>query len=129
MGHVISYYLEQLGYISEYSIATLYMVAMASNAIIALPIGFLYDRIKGASNNSFASHNTSIYDHGYIDPKIFFIGVVWGVLMGVYETVMRTSIADLIDPCSRAYVYGLCGVAFSSSWTIGNVLISLLIRA
>ena len=128
--HVVSYYIEQLGIISKYLIASLYLVAMASDAIIALPVGFLYDRIKlkillitPLLPVLIIMLFTSISIQ-----TLLIMSIIWGILMGIYETVMRASIADLVEAGSRAYAYGLYGLVFGSSWTIGNVLIGFLLN-
>jgi len=128
--HVVSYYIGQLGIISKYLIASLYLVAMASDAIIALPVGFLYDRIKlkillitPLLPVLIIMLFTSISIQ-----TLLIMSIIWGILMGIYETVMRASIADLVEAGSRAYAYGLYGLVFGSSWTIGNVLIGFLLN-
>ena len=55
------------------------------------------------------------------------VGVIlWGLVMGFYETVMRAFIADVIETELRSYAYGIYGVLYGVSWTFGNVIIALL---
>ena len=49
--------------------------------------------------------------------------------MGIYETNMRATIADITPPEQRSFAYGAYGVAFGFSWTIGNVIIASLYQA
>jgi len=127
--HVVSYYIEQQGIISKYLIASLYLIAMASDAIIALPVGFLYDRIKLKILliTPLLPVLIIILFTSISIQTLFIMSIIWGILMGIYETAMRASIADLVEAGSRAYAYGLYGLVFGSSWTIGNVLIGFLL--
>jgi len=128
--HVVSYYIEQLGIISKYLIASLYLVAMASDAITALPVGFLYDKIKLKILliTPLLPVLIILLFTSISIQTLFIMSIAWGILLGIYETVMRASIADLVEPGSRAYAYGLYGLVFGSSWTIGNVLIGILLN-
>jgi len=126
--HVISYYLGDC--LDRYLIASLYMVAMASDAVIALPVGFIYDRI-GFKSLLIAPVLPFIIVFLFTRHTmytLFIMAITWGFLMGIYETIMRASIADLVDPGSRAYAYGLYGLVFGLSWTLGNVVMGYMLR-
>jgi len=127
--HIVSYYIEHLGIISKYLIASLYLIAMASDALIALPAGFLYDRIKLKILliTPLLPVLIIVLFTSMSIQTLVIMSIIWGILMGIYETVMRASIADLVEAGSRAYAYGLYGLVFGSSWTIGNVIIGFLL--
>jgi len=47
---------------------------------------------------------------------LIFSIVIWGILMGIHETIMRAAIADMTSPEKRGTAYGIFntvyGVAF-----------------
>ena len=46
--------------------------------------------------------------------------------MGIYETIMRAAVADLVEPEARAYAYGIYGLIFGASWMVGNIILGFL---
>jgi len=128
---LLSYYYKAEGLFSPYFIPLLYSLAMVVDAIIALPVGILYDKIGIKSLLitpfliSFIIPLTLTKEFGSIVIAI----ILWGLVMGIYETNMRATIADMTSPEQRSFAYGAYGVAFGFSWTIGNVTIASLYQA
>ncbi len=124
---LVAYYLKDSSVVADAYIPVLYMVAMASDALIAFPIGYLYDRI-GVKTLVLAPLilATTTPMLFYSKSTILVFAFTWGLAMGFYETVMRACIADIVEPGSRAYAYGVYGVAFGLSWCIGNIVMSYL---
>jgi len=55
------------------------------------------------------------------------IGIVlWGVVMGIQETIMRAAIADLTPVERRGFAYGIFNTAYGASWFVGAALMGLL---
>jgi MFS-type transporter involved in bile tolerance (Atg22 family) len=52
--------------------------------------------------------------------------VLWGVVMGVQETVMRAAIADLTPIERRGFAYGMFNTAYGVGWFLGAALMGLL---
>jgi predicted MFS family arabinose efflux permease len=59
--------------------------------------------------------------------SLVLIGIVlWGVVMGIQETIMRASIADLTPMERRGFAYGIFHTAYGASWFLGAALMGLL---
>ncbi len=125
---LISYHLRTLAIASDYFIPLFYTLAMLVDAIVAIPIGFLYDKIglKVFISIPFLTFIASlVLVTNSIYPILLFI-TVWGIVMGAYETIMRAAVADLVDPRFRAYAYGIFGLMVGLSWMIGNAIMGFL---
>jgi MFS family permease len=55
------------------------------------------------------------------------MAALWGVTMGCFETIMRASVADILPPEKRAMGYGVYGLVYGVSWTIGSLIYALLL--
>ncbi len=128
---IVSYYLRNKGILSDPEIALAYLVAMLIDALIAFPIGYLYDKIKYksllitpiSSLLALTILLLSSTNHLYA----YYSAALWGLTMGCYETIMRASIADIVSPEKRALAYGVFGLLYGISWTIGAFIYSILI--
>ncbi len=129
---IISYYLKHWAILSDVEIALSYMIAMAVDAVIAFPIGFLYDTIKLRSLYIapllcilipiilFLSTTNSVLPYA--------LSAIWGIIMGIYETNMRAGVADIVEEKQRALAYGVFGLVYGVSWTLGGFIITPLIN-
>jgi len=129
---VIGYYaqdLVKLGELAAYEIALTYLIAMAVDAVIAFPIGVIYDRL-GLKSIMVAPGFALL-----ISPALFALpgriglyvsAVFWGLTMGVVETVMRASVADLVPAEARSIAYGIYSFSVGLSWLIGGLFLAYL---
>jgi len=125
---IISYHFKAKGVIADYQIPLFYAIAMAVDGIVALIIGKIYDK-KGlialiaipffttlipifAFTNSYAMALTSV--------------IIWGVVMGIHETIMRAAIADFIPIAKRGLAYGMFNTLYGLSWFIGSLAMGLI---
>ncbi len=125
---IVSYHLKVSGLVDDYLIATMYSVAMAVDAAIALPAGVLYDRL-GLKVTLVAPLTAATVAPLLLSnsvPAFITAGIMWGVFMGVYETLMRAAIADLSEPRTRPYAYGIHALATGISWAVGTLIIATL---
>ncbi len=123
------YHIKNLGLLPDSEIPFIYMVAMITDAIIALPAGFLYDKWgpKTLLVTPFLAMLAIYYLMMGAERMYIYIGaVIWGILMGLYETNMRVTVADAVTPQNRAYAYGIYGVVFGTSWVVGNGIMGAL---
>ena len=135
----ISYFLKYWRVLGDADIALAYMVTMLTDAIIAVPIGALYDKIKFKSLylaplSALTSTILFIYTPIFIGTgeatvkvAIYTMAALWGVTMGCFETIMRASIADLLPPEKRALGYGVYGLVYGVSWAIGSFIYAYLL--
>jgi MFS family permease len=125
---LIAFHFEKAAVVDPNWIPILYAVAMASDAIAALVLGRLYDRI-GVRTMLFAT-----FASAFTAPLAFLGGpevavlamVLWGVGMGAQESVMRAAIAALAPASRRGTAYGLFNAAYGIAWFAGSALLGIL---
>lgn len=59
----------------------------------------------------------------------YLMAVLWGVTLGVSETIMRASIADIADRSRLAIAYGIFGMLYGVSWSIGGFILTFLLQS
>jgi len=129
---VIAYYAQdavKTGVLAAGEIPILYLIAMAVDAIIALPIGLLYDRL-GLRSVALAPL-TAIP----ITPLLFMVGgrvglylaaIPWGLTMGIVETIMRASVADIAPVEVRSLAYGIYSSSIGFAWFTGSLIMAYM---
>ena len=128
---LIAFHLKASGVMKGYEIAYMYVVAMLADAAVAFPAGYLYDRF--GPKTLIATPFLAIAAPAVLlrcglngISAVPVAAVIWGVLMGLYETNMRVTVADTVRPELRAYAYGMYGMMFGISWAAGNALMGAL---
>ena len=119
----VGYHLKAKNLMSDASITLLYSVAMIVDAATALLVGKAYDRMKTKTGLKtggllvlaaiplitlllpFLSLSRSV-------PLIAAGMVVFGVIMGTHETIMRSAIADITPFHKRGTSYGVFNTAY-----------------
>ena len=125
---LIAFYLKDQSIVSDTFIPILYLIAMAVDAIVAIPIGWLYDRVGFKS--LFTAPLIAIpiplllFSKEYL--AILISVVLWGAVIGIYETIMRATVADIVSPTTRPLAYGVMGFMYGISWMIGSIILGYL---
>jgi len=125
---LISYHLKVQAIIPDAHIPLIYAIAMGVDALAALLVGKTYDKIGLMSLLTIPLLTLPIpflaFSYSY---SLVLIGVVlWGVVMGIQETIMRAAIADLTPVERRGFAYGIFNTAYGASWFLGTALMGLL---
>lgn len=134
---LIGYHLKVQGIVSDAMIPILYAGAMAVDALIAVVIGKMYDRLKVSTGKK--TGGVSIL---FIIPAMTFalplltlshsvvlivIGMVlMGIVLGTHETIMRSAIADLTPFHKRGLGYGLFNTFYGLALLLGSSLMGYL---
>jgi MFS family permease len=119
----VSYYLKAENLLPDPLIALMYLVAMLVDGIMAFPIGLLYDKI-GPSSLLIAPISSALIAPFLLTKDFTFAvasSALWGVVMGVYESISRAFVADITPPEGRAFGYGVFGAFFGFSWMLGSM--------
>ncbi len=122
------YHVSYVGLIPLTLLPTLYIISMVSDAAIAFPAGYLYDRL-GPKTLIVAPVLALITVPLLLQNKLNFIvtaAIIWGLVMGIYETTLRVFIADITRPENRSYAYGIYGMIYGLSWGVGNMIMGAL---
>lgn len=109
-------------------IPLLYAVAMGVSGAGSLLFGHLFDRF------GFKVILALTLICAAFAPLSFLCGVpgiicgvcLWGLGMGVHESVIPAAVAPMVSPTRRASAYGLFTAAYGIAWFLGSVAIGLL---
>lgn len=110
---LISYHFKASSIILDAQIPVFFAIAMATDALMALIIGRLFDKkgliiliIIPIMSIFIAPLSFSKHYYGALMGVI-----VWGALMGIQDTVMRAAIANMIPVAKRGLAYGIFNTA------------------
>jgi MFS family permease len=125
---LISYHLKVQAIVPDAQIPIIYAIAMGVDALAALLVGKTYDRIGLISLLAVPLLTLPIpflaFSYSY---SLVLMGIIlWGVVMGIQETIMRAAIADLTPVERRGFAYGIFNTAYGASWFLGAALMGLL---
>lgn len=134
---VIGYHLKAEGIFSDGNITLLYALAMGIDAITALLFGKIYDNMKlktGIKTSGlltllvipFLSVALPIFTLSNSEGLVIAGMVVFGIIMGVHETIMRSAIADIVPFYKRGTGYGVFNTAYGLALLGGSSLMGFL---
>jgi len=125
---VIAYHLARAGTVSAALVPVFYAVAMAVTGIGSLIFGRLFDR-AGIGILIPLTVVAAVYA-----PLAFLggfwaslVGVsLWGLGMGVHESIIPAAVAPMVSPDRRASAYGLFTGVYGTAWMLGSIVIGAL---
>jgi predicted MFS family arabinose efflux permease len=125
---LISYHLHAQGIVPDAQIPIIYAIAMGVDALAALLVGKTYDRIGLISLLAVPLLTLPIpfLAFSYSYSLVLISIILWGVVMGIQETIMRAAIADLTSVERRGFAYGIFNTAYGAGWFLGGALMGLL---
>lgn len=125
---LIAYHFGRAEVIAPAWIPVLYAVAMATDALAALALGRMFDRI-GLATMILATLGS------LVAAPLAFLGdatgaivgmALWGVGMGAQESIMRAAIAQIAPAERRGTAYGIFNALYGVAWFAGSVLLGAL---
>jgi MFS family permease len=125
---LISFHWEKVRIFEKNVIPLLYALAMGVDAISALILGYLYDRIKLkvlllAIFLSLWAIPLSILG----DKHLVILGVIlWGIGLSAQESIIRATIAELVPKERRGTAYGVFNALFGGFWFLGSFSLGFL---
>lgn len=129
---LIAFHFHQAHTVSSDLVPVLYAVAMAVDALAALVLGALLDRIGPLAMAG------GVFAALFFAPLVFafsgttavvaaFIGMgLWGVGMGAHESIMSAIVAKIIPFEIRGRAYGIFNAGYGGAWFLGSALIGYL---
>ncbi|MGW0999859.1 MFS transporter [Streptomyces sp. NPDC002520] len=121
---VLSYHLVQRHLLTTAWVPVLYAAAMAVDAFAALATGWLYDRIGPHALAALPVLTAGVVALAFTNTVAVAVAgsLVWGAAMGIQESTLRATVADLVPSGRRATAYGLfAGVVGAASLAGGAV--------
>jgi MFS family permease len=125
---VIAYHLNRTGVATGDSIAIFYAIAMAVSGAGSLVLGRLFDRfgfnvLIGLTLGS-ALFAPLVFLGGF---WVALLGAaVWGLGMGVHESIIPAAVAPMVPPERRASAFGLFTAGYGTFWFLGSAAIGIL---
>jgi MFS family permease len=125
---LLAYHFKQTGAVATEVIPIYYAVAMVTGAVGALVLGRLFDRaglivlIAGFALSSLFA-------------PLVFLGnawvalagmILWGLGMGVQESLLKATVAGVIPADRRATAFGVFDTGFGVAWFLGSWAIGVL---
>jgi len=125
---IMSYHFKVHSIVSDVQIPIFYAIAMGTDALVALAVGKIYDKIGLKSLIAIPLLTLPIPFFAFSESYVFAVisVVLWGAVMGIHETTMRAAIADLTPLEHRGFAYGLFNTAYGASWLFGGTLMGVL---
>ena len=134
---IIAFHFKSAGVLSDARIPLMYALAMGIDGISALAIGKAYDAMKKKRGNVNAGLELLFFIpllSALIPLLVFSSGpsaaaagmCVWGIVMGVHETIMRSAIADITPLHKRGLGYGIFNTSYGLAMLVGASLQGLL---
>ena len=125
---LLAYHLQRTSTVSRDVIPVFYAVAMGVSGLGSLILGRLYDR-AGFSILIFLTALTALFA-----PLVFWgnlwtslAGVaLWGLGMGVHESLIPAAVAPMVPGERRASAYGVFTTGYGVFWFLGSVVIGFL---
>lgn len=133
----VGYHLKANNLFSDGNITLLYSLAMITDAITALLIGKAYDRLKIKIEKRtggilililipFITILLPIFTLSYSKTLIVIGIIIFGIVMGTHETIMRSAIADITPFDKRGTGYGVFNSSYGLALLFGAALMGLL---
>lgn len=125
---LIAYHFGKTAVLPSDWIPLFYAVAMGVDAVAALVLGRLFDRlgmpvIMGTAVLS-AFFAPLVFLGGF---KLALLGMVlWGIGMGSLESIIKAALAEMVPRDRRATGFGLFNAGFGVFWLLGSVLMGWL---
>ena len=125
---LIAYHLHRAGTAPGEWIAVFYAIAMAVSGAGSLALGRLFDRF------GFKVLIALTLISALFAPLVFFGGfglalagaAVWGLGMGVHESIIPAAVAPMVPPGRRASAFGLFTSGYGVFWFLGSAAIGFL---
>jgi MFS family permease len=125
---LIGYHLEKTSILSKDWIPILYALAMGVDALSAIFLGLLFDRIGLKAVILAIILSLGAIPLTFLGGIILiFLGMIlWGIGLGAQESIMRAVIAQLVPIEKRGVGYGIFNTFFGLFWFVGSFLLGFL---
>ena len=125
---LISFHMVERGILSPAVVPLVYAAVMLVDALVALAAGWLYDHIGPGVLLGLPILCAAIPALAFADAlwAVLAGALLWGAALGIQESTLRATIADLIPPSRRATAYGIYAAILGVAAALGGALAGLL---
>ena len=125
---LIAYHFEKADAVKEIWIPIMYSIAMAVSGTGSLLFGHMFDRV-GIGVLIPLTLISAVFA-----PLVFLGGfwpvivgsALWGLGMGVHESIVPAAVATMVPPQRRPSAYGLFTAGYGVAWFIGSAIMGVL---
>jgi MFS family permease len=126
---LIAYHFQRAGTVSPALTPVFYAVAMAVSGAGSLVLGRVFDRagigVLVPLTVVAAAYAPLAFLGGF---WAILVGVsLWGLGMGVQESLIPAAVAPMVSPDRRAFAYGLFTGIYGTAWVLGSIVIGVLV--
>ncbi|MEV6834016.1 MFS transporter [Streptomyces sp. NPDC051133] len=121
---LLSYHLVERRLLTATWVPVLYAAAMAVDAVAALATGWLYDRYGPRVLVALPVLTAAVALLAFTGTTTIAVAgsLVWGAAMGIQESTLRATVADLVPSGRRATAYGLFAGVVGAASLAGGAL-------
>lgn len=134
---LMGYHFKARNVLPDAQIPLFYALAMGIDGAVALVIGKMYDKFKEKTKNEKAGLLTLLIIPfcSILIPVFAFtnnhfaviVGILlWGIVMGAHETIMKSAIADITPVEKRGTGYGIFNTSYGLAIFFGSTLMGFL---
>jgi MFS family permease len=126
---ILSYHLKSTGTLQDETIPLLFALAMGLDAIFGLFAGFSFDRFKLRILFLLPILSAPITLFGFLlkgVPSVIMAVSLWGFVMGIHETVLKSAVAYIVSKERRAGAFGVFHTIYGVSWLLGSAVFGFL---
>lgn len=123
---LIAFHLTTRGVVSEAQIPLVFALAMGTDAVVALGVGWIYDRrglaVLASMPLIVVASLVAFSEWGLL---AWVGGALWGAVLGMQESTLRAAIGDLVKT-RRATAYGIFNAAYGLALFAGGSLLGFI---
>lgn len=125
---IISYHFKVQSIVSDIQIPIFYAIAMGTDGLVALIIGRTYDKIgmKSLIMIPLLTLVIPLFAFSYSYHFAIIGALLWGAVMGIHESIMKSVIADLTTCEHRGFAYGIFNTIYGAAFFTGSTVMGLL---
>jgi MFS family permease len=126
---LLAFHLQRQGEVAASWLPALYALAMGVDALAALALGRLFDRLglrAVALAALLSAPAVPLFLAGGGLPALALGAALWGTGIAAQESVMRAAVAALVPTARRGSAFGLFNSAYGVAWFAGSALLGIL---
>jgi len=125
---LVAYHFEKAASVPPAWIPGFYAVAMGASGLGSLVLGRLFDRVGVAVLVPLTIVSALFAPLVFLGGFTLALGgaALWGLGMGVHESIMAAAVAEMVPAPQRGSAYGIFNTGYGVAWFLGSALMGLL---